>query len=80
MREFRFLSTLFVRTMLASRFEQVYDWGMSSTAAAVAHEATTHDLWTQAAEVAGRLNRAHGELVEIAAQLVEGGHWGDGGF
>ncbi len=53
---------------------------MSSTAAAVAHEATTHDLWTRAAEVAGRLNRAHGELVEIAAQLVEGGHWGDGGF
>ena len=53
---------------------------MSSTAAAVAHEATTHDLWTQAAEVAGRLNRAHGELVEIAAQPVEGGHWGDGGF
>ncbi|MEO6412635.1 MAG: DUF222 domain-containing protein [Pedococcus sp.] len=53
---------------------------MSSTAAAVAREATTHDLWTQAAEVAGRLNRAHGELVEIAAQLVEGGHWGDGGF
>jgi hypothetical protein len=53
---------------------------MTCTAAAAAHEATTHGLWTQAAEVAGRLNRAHGELVEIAAQLVEGGHWGDGGF
>ncbi|QGN59317.1 DUF222 domain-containing protein [Nostocoides sp. HKS02] len=31
-------------------------------------------------EIAGRLNRAHGELVEIGAQLLEGGHWGDGGF
>ena len=53
---------------------------MSSTSVALAHEATTHDLWTRAAEVAGRLNRVHGELVEIAAELVEGGHWGDGGF
>jgi hypothetical protein len=53
---------------------------MSSTATAVAHQARSHDLWTRAAQVAGRLNRAHGELVGIAAELVEGGHWGDGGF
>ena len=53
---------------------------MSITAAAVAHEATTNALWERAAQVAGRLNRAHGELVDIAAELVEGGHWGDGGF
>ena len=53
---------------------------MSSTTAAVAHQATTHALWERAAQVAGRLNRAHGELVDVAAQLVEGGHWGDGGF
>jgi hypothetical protein len=42
--------------------------------------ALQRDLWARTAEVAGRLNRAHGELVEIAVQLLEGGHWGDGGF
>ena len=30
--------------------------------------------------MAGRLNRAHAELVEVAAELIEGKHWGDGGF
>ncbi len=53
---------------------------MAPTPVAVAHEATTHDLWSRAAAVAGRLNRAHGDLVDVAAELVEGGHWGDGGF
>jgi hypothetical protein len=38
------------------------------------------ELWRRTAEVAGRLNRAHGELVEIATELIQGGHWGDGGF
>lgn len=37
-------------------------------------------LWVRTAEVAGRLNRAHGELVEIAVRLLEGSLWGDGGF
>ena len=61
-------------------FEQVYDRGMSPTAEAVAHQAVTDVLWTQLAEVAGRLNRTHGELVDLAVEVVEGGHWGDGGF
>jgi hypothetical protein len=30
--------------------------------------------------IAGQLNRAHGALVELAAGLLEGGYWGDGGF
>ena len=38
------------------------------------------DLWTRTAEVAGRLNRAQGELVDLAAEVIEGKHWGDGGF
>jgi hypothetical protein len=38
------------------------------------------DLWTPTAVVAGRLNRAHADLVDLVVQLVEGGHWGDGGF
>lgn len=37
-------------------------------------------LWDRTAAVAGRLNRAHAELVEVAAELIEDGHWGDGGF
>jgi hypothetical protein len=43
-------------------------------------EARQHALWQRTAVVAGRLNRAHGELVEIAVELIEDGHWGDGGF
>ena len=46
----------------------------------VERDAVQRDLWVRTAEIAGRLNRAHGELVEIATQLLEGGHWGDGGF
>ncbi|HEV7194990.1 MAG TPA: DUF222 domain-containing protein, partial [Pedococcus sp.] len=53
---------------------------MSSSPAAVAHEATTDALWERAAVIAGQLNRAHGALVEVAAGLLDGGHWGDGGF
>jgi hypothetical protein len=51
-----------------------------ATPAAVAHQATTEALWERAAVIAGQLNRAHGALVEVAAGLIEGGHWGDGGF
>ncbi len=51
-----------------------------ATASARERDAVQRDLWRRTAEVAGRLNRAHGELVEIAAQVIEGGHWGDGGF
>jgi hypothetical protein len=62
------------------RFEQVYDWAMSVGAIAVQREEAQSDLWARTAAVAGRLNRAHAELVDIAVELVEGGHWGDGGF
>ena len=27
-----------------------------------------------------QLNRAHADLVDIAVELIEGRHWGDGGF
>lgn len=53
---------------------------MSTTPLAQARETRQRALWEQTAVVAGRLNRAHAELVEIAAELVEDGHWGDGGF
>ena len=43
-------------------------------------EVRQHALWQRTAVVAGRLNRAQGELVEIAVELIEDGHWGDGGF
>jgi hypothetical protein len=52
----------------------------TATAAAGVREDAAASLWTRAAVVAGRLNRAHGDLVEIAAELVEGDLWGDGGF
>lgn len=51
-----------------------------ATPAARERDAVQRDLRRRTAEVAGRLNRAHGELVEIAAHVIEGGHWGDGGF
>ncbi|HEV7172582.1 DUF222 domain-containing protein [Pedococcus sp.] len=51
-----------------------------ATPAARERDAVQRDLWRRTAEVAGRLNRAHGELVEIATQVIEGGHWGDSGF
>src|SRR5690349_18796936 len=48
--------------------------------AAAARDAAQRELWARTAAVAGRLNRAHGELVSIVVELVEGKHWGDGGF
>src|SRR6476646_6605056 len=65
---------------LAASFEQVYDCGMSISPVAVRRDEVQHDLWARTATVAGRLNRAHAELVDIAAELIEGDHWGDGGF
>lgn len=53
---------------------------MSTTPLVQARESRQRALWERTAVVAGRLNRAHAELVEIAAELVEDGHWGDGGF
>ena len=41
---------------------------------------SSSDLWARTAAVAGRLNRAHAELVDLAVELIEGRHWGDGGF
>ena len=61
-------------------FEHVYDRAMSSSSIAMERGEVQQDLWTRTAMVAGRLNRAHAELVDIAAELIEGGHWGDGGF
>ena len=48
--------------------------------AAAQRDAAQRALWARTAVVAGRLNRAHGELVAIAAELLDGKHWGDGGF
>ncbi|MDU0315898.1 DUF222 domain-containing protein, partial [Phycicoccus sp. M110.8] len=42
--------------------------------------ARQRELWARTAQVAGRLNRAQAELVEVARELVEDKHWGDGGF
>ncbi|WP_457254314.1 DUF222 domain-containing protein [Pedococcus sp. P5_B7] len=53
---------------------------MSISPAAVQRDEAQRDLWTRTAEVAGRLNRVQGELVDVAAELIEGEHWGDGGF
>ena len=53
---------------------------MTADAVLEERDATQRGLWVRTAAVAGRLNRVHGELVDIAAELVEGGHWGDGGF
>jgi hypothetical protein len=53
---------------------------MSISPLAVEREEVQRDLWTRTAVAAGRLNRAHADLVDIAVELVEGGHWGDGGF
>ena len=61
-------------------FEQVYDWVMSVSSTAAQREGVQQDLWTRTATAAGRLNRAHADLVDIAVELIEGGHWGDGGF
>lgn len=53
---------------------------MSVSAIATQREEVQQDLWTRTAMVAGQLNRAHAELADIVAKLIEGGHWGDGGF
>lgn len=53
---------------------------MSTTPLARAREARQRALWTRMAQVAGRLNRAQAELVDVAAELVDDGLWGDGGF
>ena len=47
---------------------------------AVQRDRAQRALWDRTAAVAGALNAAHAELVDIAAQLLEGRHWGDGGF
>jgi len=65
---------------IAQQLELMYYQGMSSSSAVSLREARQRALWQRTAVVAGRLNRAHGELVEVAAELIEGGHWGDGGF
>ncbi len=66
--------------MLDAGFEQVYDWGMSISPMAAQRDEVQRDLWTRTAEVAGRLNRVQGELVDLAAEVIEGEHWGEGGF
>ncbi|WP_460933834.1 HNH endonuclease signature motif containing protein [Phycicoccus ginsengisoli] len=53
---------------------------MSTTPLAQARESRQRELWARTAQTAGRLNRAQAELVDIAAELVEDGYWGDGGF
>ena len=53
---------------------------MSVSPAAVQRDEEQRALWTRTAEVAGRLNRAQGELVDLTAELIDGEHWGDGGF
>ncbi|MFC8500898.1 HNH endonuclease [Pedococcus sp. NPDC057267] len=53
---------------------------MSSTPLALARDTRQRELWARTAQVAGRLNRAQAELVEVARELIEDRHWGDGGF
>ncbi|WP_460938923.1 HNH endonuclease signature motif containing protein, partial [Phycicoccus ginsengisoli] len=53
---------------------------MSPTPLAQARDSRQRELWARTAQVAGRLNRAQAELVEVARELVDDKHWGDGGF
>jgi hypothetical protein len=53
---------------------------MSTRSNVAQREGVQQDLWTRTATAAGRLNRAHADLVDIAVELIAGGHWGDGGF
>ena len=53
---------------------------MSTNPLAQARDSRQKALWDRTAAVAGRLNRAHAELVDIAAELIGDRHWGDGGF
>jgi hypothetical protein len=69
-----------VWTTLFKWFEHMYDLDMSTTPLAQARESRQRALWARTAQVAGRLNRAQAELVDIAGELVEGSLWGDGGF
>ena len=61
-------------------FEHLYDLGMSTNPLVQARDTRQLALWERTAAVAGRLNRAHAELVQIAAELITDRHWGDGGF
>src|SRR6478672_13346704 len=38
------------------------------------------ELWERTAAVAGRLNRAQAELVDIIDEVMTDRHWGEGGF
>ena len=53
---------------------------MSTSSVATQRDNVQEDLWTRTAMAAGRLNRAQADLVDIAVELIEDGHWGDGGF
>lgn len=53
---------------------------MSVSAVAVERDQVQQELWTRTAQAAGQLNLAHATLVDIAVELIEGEHWGDGGF
>ncbi len=53
---------------------------MSTNPLVQARESRQLALWERTAAVAGRLNRAQAELVQIAAELITDRHWGDGGF
>src|SRR6476661_2250668 len=53
---------------------------MSTAPLAQTRHRRQQELWARTAAVAGRLNRAQAELVDIAAELVQDRHWGDGGF
>ena len=61
-------------------FEHLYDLGMSISPVAQIRDARQRALWDRTAAVAGRLNRAQAELVDIVAEVMEDRHWGDGGF
>ncbi|SDP56906.1 protein of unknown function [Pedococcus dokdonensis] len=52
----------------------------AATAVAVTRSEAHEDVWMRTAEVAGRLNRLQGELVDLAVEVIEHDLWGDGGF
>jgi hypothetical protein len=53
---------------------------MSTSLLSQSRHRRQQELWARTATVAGRLNRAQAELVDIAAEVIEDRHWGDGGF
>ena len=79
-REFHWAAITFAVENLPWAFEQVYDGDMSPTPLALVRDARQRELWARTAQVAGRLNRAQSELVEVARELIDDRHWGDGGF